>query len=220
MLPFIAMKSVARPFEIEFKLLYKGQTVVPGVHDPSQRENDSIHISTFRFYLSSVELHGQGKILWKEPDSFHLIDASDLTTTGIMLDVPETGPANQLFFQLGIDSITNVSGAFGGPLDPVKGMYWSWQSGYINVKLEGSCGRCATRNHEFQYHLGGYRYPDNSLQRIQMKINDQNHIVIGIELAAFFSSFDMAEMPHIMSPGKESVHLSALLASCFKGHDQ
>jgi hypothetical protein len=41
-------------------------------------------------------------------------------------------------FLLGVDSARNVSGIQTGALDPARGMFWTWNSGYVMAKIEGS----------------------------------------------------------------------------------
>ena len=60
----------------------------------------------------------------------------------------------RIYFQIGIDSLTNVSGDLDGDLDPALGMYWAWNSGYINMKLEGKSSSCKSVKKEFQFHIG------------------------------------------------------------------
>jgi len=48
-----------------------------------------------------------------------------------------------------VDSLANVSGAMSNDLDATKGMYWSWQSGFINLKIEGKSASCKTRKINF-----------------------------------------------------------------------
>ena len=79
---------------------------------------------------------------------------------------------DKIKFNLGIDSLTNVSGVMGGDLDPTKGMYWTWQSGYINFKMEGSSAVCPTRNHEFQFHIGGYQDPFYAMQTLELEVKN------------------------------------------------
>ena len=75
----------------------------------------------------------------------------ELLPSSLALQIPSNIPFSKLKFQLGIDSLTNVSGAMGGDLDPTKGMYWTWQSGYINMKIEGKSNSCKTRKNQFQF---------------------------------------------------------------------
>ena len=42
-----------------------------------------------------------------------------------------------------------------GDLDPVHGMYWTWQSGYIQFKLEGLL-RDSAGERKLELHLGGF----------------------------------------------------------------
>ena len=109
---------------------------------------------------------------------------------------------------MGIDSTTNVSGAMGGDLDPTKGMYWTWLSGYINFKLEGTSNICKTRHNEFQFHLGGYQHPFNSLQTVFIEISSKSTIEINIDLLKIFQQINLAQQHHIMSPEQDAMDFS------------
>src|ERR1044071_4197029 len=129
--------------------------------------DDSVLITTLKFYISNISFYDGNKQVWKENKSYHLVDISDPNSLKLKLDLPSKIKFTEIKFNLGIDSITNVSGALGGALDPTLGMYWTWQSGYINFKLDGRSSLCNTRNHEFQFHLGGYQYPHSALQTVE-----------------------------------------------------
>jgi hypothetical protein len=177
--------------------------------------SDSIQFETLKFYISSVAFLNNDKPVWKEKNSFHLIDASEEKTLSVTLKAPANILFNSIKFNLGIDSITNSSGAMGGDLDPTKGMYWTWQNGYINFKLEGTSNLCKTRKNEFQFHLGGYQYPYNSLQTIVLKTNSQEKIDVTIDLEKLISSIDLERENQIMSPCKEAVMLSKQVSDIF-----
>ena len=128
--------------------------------------NDSIKIETLKFYISDFELLENKKIIYSDKKRYHLLDFENENSMNILTSKITIGNYNVAKFMLGIDSATNVSGAMGGDLDPTKGMYWTWQSGYINIKLEGKSKVCRTRNHEFQFHIGGYLPPHKTIQEI------------------------------------------------------
>jgi hypothetical protein len=67
-----------------------------------------------------------------------LIDFDENDSNALCLEIPDDIEFDAIQFNLGLDSLTNVSGALGGDLDPTKGMYWTWQNGYVNFKLQGS----------------------------------------------------------------------------------
>jgi hypothetical protein len=133
----------------------------------------------------------------------------------INLSIKKDIQINKIKFGLGIDSITNVSGALDGDLDPLKGMYWTWQSGYVNVKLEGTMPDKNWVNQKFEYHLGGYSGDYNSYNTISLDIDNANDINVSLDIDKFISNWYVGAHPNIMSPGKIAVDFSKILASCF-----
>jgi hypothetical protein len=95
-------------------------------------------------------------------------------------------------------------------------MYWAWQSGYINFKIEGTCNKVPARNHEFQYHVGGYAGKDKAIQKVTTIIEASNEQTIYIQLDKFLSGIDMSQQYSIMIPGKEAVQLAKKFAGCFE----
>lgn len=176
---------------------------------------DSLRIEVLRFYISGIELLQNETTVYNDPGGIYLIDAADNASCSITLQKTSGLKYNRIRFHLGLDSFTNVSGALGGALDPTRGMYWTWQSGYINFKLEGSSNLCPTRKNEFQFHLGGYLPPNNALQTIVLKTSEQQPLIIGLDIEQFLRVVDLSKQNHIMSPGKEAVLLSATAASAF-----
>jgi hypothetical protein len=178
-------------------------------------ETDSIKIESLRFYVSNIRYFNQSKLVWKEDNSYHLIDFSNEGTLKLSTNIPDNLIFTQLVFNLGIDSVTNTSGVMGKDLDPIKGMYWTWQSGYINFKLEGTSNLCKTRNNEFQFHLGGYQNSDNCLNLIKLDVSDKHTINIYFDVKQFLTVVDLKNKNHIMSPGTDAVHLSEELSKLF-----
>ncbi len=188
----------------------------PVLHlDDSCYTTDSICISNFKCYISAIKLLQNDSLVWEEKNSFHLLDAANEKSLYILLNTHSNLKYNKIKFNIGIDSATNVSGAMGGDLDPTKGMYWTWQSGYINMKLEGKSKLCKTRNNEFQFHLGGYQNADNALQTVLLNVTDNKEIVIAIDLQKIFTVIDLAKHNQIMSPGKEAVLFAEKFSKIF-----
>lgn len=112
---------------------------------------------------------------------------------------------------LGVDSATNVSGAFGGDLDPTNGMYWTWQSGYINVKVEGRSS--AAPGGVFELHLGGYAAPHATAQWVELPVRTGR---CAIDLQRLMETVDLTGHANVMSPGPEAVRLSRAAATMFR----
>ncbi len=179
------------------------------------QSGEKLRFERLRFYISNIRLFNNQKQVFTEPNSFHLIDISDTQTLKLHLDIPRSATFNQLCFNIGIDSVTNVSGALGGDLDPTKGMYWTWQSGYINFMLEGTSPICPTRNHQFQFHLGGYSGANNALQNVWLDVQKSPFLSIGLDIEKWFSNIDLSQLNHIMSPSEKAVSLAKDLAQYF-----
>jgi len=177
--------------------------------------NENLNIETLKFYISKVQLYQIDSLAFEEQLSFHLIDISNPSSLKFSIKIPKNLSYNRIQFYMGIDSITNVSGVMGGDLDPIKGMYWTWQSGYINFKLEGKSKLCKTKNNLFQFHLGGYQIPNSCLQTINLEALEEHPIFIKMDIEKFIKSIDLVKLNHIMSPSAEAVKLSEYLVTCF-----
>jgi hypothetical protein len=200
---------------IDFGIVFNNIPIV--LHDSTYQTNDgnAIKFETLKFYCSNIKLLQNGISVFSEQNSFHLIDISDSSSQNIFLKLNKAIAFNQIKFNLGIDSLTNVSGAMGGDLDPTKGMYWTWKNGYVNFKMEGACSTCLPSNRIFEFHLGGYQYPFNSLQKIELNTNDENNLKLILDINKFFNQVDLTKQKHIMSPCVDAVILSQHLANCF-----
>ena len=175
---------------------------------------DTIRIETCKFYISNAMLTESLSRKGTHLDDYLLIDVFE-PRTWLLGKVDTATFYTELSFNLGIDSVTNNSGALDGALDPSLGMYWTWQSGYINAKLEGSSTASNARNNQFQFHLGGYLSPYNALQKVKLNLSNKADIVLLWDIAPFFDKVDIHNNNHTMSPSANAVELSKLLASFF-----
>jgi hypothetical protein len=176
-------------------------------------EKDSVSISVFRFYVSQFEIYNKGKLVSICNKNAFLIDLSKPETLQQTLDIGVFSSFDKIRFYLGIDDKTNNDGISDGDLDPSNGMYWAWQSGYINIKLEGKF----KSDQEFQFHLGGFLKPYVSFQTIELDfLVCKKDIDIVLNLNAFLDSILLEKTNSIMSPCEKSVALSKLAAKMFR----
>jgi len=174
-------------------------------------KNIDYNFRSIKFYISDLELILEDNSIIKDKNKYHLIDLEALKP----ISIKNNKVINKIKFNIGIDSVTNVSGIMEGDLDPTIGMYWTWQSGFINIKIEGVSNKCPARKNLFQYHLGGYLYPNLSIQKLEFDVNNKD-INININLEKFFTSINITETYQIMSPSLQAVKLSKLFATCFE----
>lgn len=175
--------------------------------------SDSVSIQSLRFYLSDINLIKNGRKIYQVKNQPNLIDISKKLQ--VKLFTKSELEFDSIQFDIGVDSLSQVSGAMGGDLDPMKGMYWSWQSGYINFKLEGKSNICNTRNHVFQFHIGGYQSPYNTIQHIILPVQNKTNINIKLNIKKMLSQIDLKNVNQIMSPSEKSVEISKQYANFF-----
>lgn len=118
---------------------------------------DSIKISTFKYYISNITLTKTDNSTYTVPNSYYLVNhnASGSTASFTISGVP-IGQYKAIKMLIGVDSARNVSGAQTGALDPANGMFWSWSTGYIMVKLEGYSNQSGAADKSVKYHIGGF----------------------------------------------------------------
>lgn len=171
---------------------------------------DSIRFDKIKFYISEPQILSDGKVLKSYSKQHRLIDASVPSENSIDIKLRGKNIPDELTFYIGVDSLSNVTGAHADDLDPSNGMYWAWQSGYVFFKLEGYSPKSKNRNHQFVYHIGGFEAPHKAIQNIRLNIEGDTQIVL--DLSKIISEFDVLKSDNIMSPSKEAVDLSKYIA--------
>lgn len=199
---------------VNFKFIYhQRDLIMDSLYVGNNQE--SIQFETLKFYISNLRFNLNNGKTFIDKNSFHLIDMEDRNSLHVSVPDSLNDSIRNISFNLGIDSTTNVSGALGGDLDPTKGMYWTWQNGYINFKLEGKSTLCKTRNNEFQFHIGGYMNPFNTFRKIELPINKVGSCTIVFDLEQLMDKIDLSILNHVMSPQLEAVEISKKIATAF-----
>lgn len=98
----------------------------------------AVEIATLRFCISGIQFYLDNELVDEVAKKHRLTDIENPTSLAFSHSINKNKKYKRVQFSIGMDSIANVSGAFGSDLDPTNGMYWAWQSGYINFKLEGN----------------------------------------------------------------------------------
>lgn len=130
----------------------------------------SFRITKFKYYLGGFTLKQDNGAACNFSEYF-LVSEEEPASKQILLDAVPGGHYTTLEFTIGVDSLHNCSGAQSGALDPVNAMFWAWNTGYIFLKLEGNTTASRLPGHLFEYHIGGYRTPNNCIRRVSLKID-------------------------------------------------
>ncbi len=178
---------------------------------------DTLQLTVFKFYISNLKLEYADKTTYSETDSYHLIDIENPNSCKIPIENITNKAISKVSFSIGVDSLASVSGALEGDLDPTRGMYWAWQSGYVNMKLEGRSSSCKTRKNEFQFHIGGYMKPNYAMRKVILEPKKSNFTVeINVDVAALFSQLELSKINSVMVPGTKAMQIANYSVTMFK----
>jgi hypothetical protein len=185
-------------------------------------QGDTLYIDLFRFYVTNMKLTGASRTV--ADLNSHLIDAEDTATRTLHVDNVTAGSYTSIQFTAGVDSVANTSGANGGDLDPAKGMFWAWNTGYVMAKLEGRSAACNTLHHAFEFHIGGYMPPNNTARQVTLalqhpiEIRPGGNTIVNIkaDAAAWFKgSGGLAQLNSVVIPGKAASLIADNYAQMF-----
>jgi hypothetical protein len=126
-------------------------------------------ISKFNYYIGEIQLTSvEGKVT-KINEYFLLSeDEEKQQSKNIPLSKISPGSYTSLRFIVGVDSSHNCSGAQKGDLDPINAMFWTWNTGYIFLKLEGKSSFSSQPGNSLEYHIGGYKEPANCVREVAL----------------------------------------------------
>ena len=184
---------------------------------------EPITITRFKYYVSHIRITGADQKERTLSNKTFLIDEAD-TASKMLVFTTEAASLQTLSFQIGVDSILNVSGVQTGDLDPLKGMFWTWNSGYIFAKMEGVSDSAHAPAHSFSWDVGGYKSPFNVARTIQLTLPAELTaaanpvIVIDADLLKWFNAthaLKISQHPFCHQPGNLAMQIADNYANMF-----
>ncbi|MES2678601.1 MAG: MbnP family protein [Bacteroidota bacterium] len=177
---------------------------------------DTFTVTKFNYYISNISVTMEDNSVFNEPESFHVIKHTSVAPSLLLQNVP-AGAYKSIKFTIGVDSARNCSGAQTGGLDPAgaaSDMYWSWNTGYIFLKLEGTSPRSTSG--EFAYHIGGYGGANKTQRnfnisfgagRMNVSTSATPRLVLKTDINEILGSpamIDFATLPAVMNAGPDA----------------
>lgn len=139
---------------------------------------EKFNITTFNYFISNIKLlkkNGEEYVVPRD-SSYFLVKEDNPDSRKINLKIPK-GKYAAITFTIGVDSLRSTmdisrrTGALDISGGMLEGMYWTWNSGYIFMKMEGECEQAVldrTGQKKFRFHIGGYGgYNKPSLNNIR-----------------------------------------------------
>jgi len=212
-LPFLGLTLVLVSYttpivKLKITPLFNNQSITKNTWYVSSQK-DSIQFTKLKFYLTDFQVKSIKGEINTIDHSNYLIDIFKPETLEILLNTVSFNNGDKLSFNLGVSSDINTTGAHSGALDPSNGMFWSWQSGYINFKIEGISPSSKTRQNKFQFHIGGYQPPYNTIRRFDFVLN-KHTTELNLKLEKFFEGAKLAVDNQVMIPGEKASKLATV----------
>lgn len=195
LLPIVSFGQ--KKVEVEFEFTFNDAKLEKDKWYVSEK-GDSIQIETVQFFVSQPSKKDK-KV---SSSDVQIVDWTKPQSCKWDLQLSKSGMVE---FKLGLDSIYHVSSIMDGDLDPSSGLYWAWQSGYIQMKIEGVSPSSSARKNKFQFHLGGYLSPFSVVQNIAFGKIEGKKFKVNVKLDHFFKELDVSESTLV--PGKEALAL-------------
>jgi hypothetical protein len=181
---------------IELNHLVGTQALQFNTQTYTNANGDDFKVTTLKYYLSNFILTKSDGSKVTIPESYYLVNAADASSTLPQLDNVPAGDYTKIDFTIGVDEARNFAGAQTGALDPAKGMFWSWNSGYIFLMFEGTSSKSKQASNQLFFHVGGAKAPTNAVRTV---------------------SIDLPQVVRVRSNTLPDVHFFVDLACLFKG---
>jgi hypothetical protein len=178
---------------------------------------ETITIEKFKYYISHFSVTDNKGVRIDLPVQYFLVDENNPESKKITLSIPDI-PISKIRFLLGVDSSKNVSGVQTGVLDPLNGMFWTWNTGYIMAKLEGTAEGLASAGHRFTHDIGGYKTGQNAARMIELSVPESDEIHIIADLNKWFNgkmAVRITDVPVCHSPGTLAMKIADNYATMF-----
>lgn len=206
--------------KVQIEFIHKaGDEVLEPGKTYTNAAGEEFTVSTFKYYISQLGLSGKTYAMAKAGNHYLINEEKPESKT--ISDVLEIQPGvySKLGILLGVDSLHNVSGAQTGALDPIHGMFWTWNTGYIMAKLEGHSPVSKMPGNFFEFHIGGYK-GEYQVQKwiylpfpktVSIDNNSTVKIRIGVDLLQWFrdpATVSIAAKSSITSPGPNAKRIA------------
>jgi len=181
---------------IEFEHKVGNQNLVLNTGTYTNANGDDFKVTSFKYRIANLTFNKADGNNVTIPESYLLIDAADQKTTLQTIENVPTGDYVSMEFLIGVDSLRNFAGAQTGALDPAKGMYWNWNTGYIFVMFEGTSSKSTQVDKKLFFHIGGAKAPNNTIRKVtlpfpagglRIRTNSQPQIHLMVDAASLFS---------------------------------
>lgn len=211
----------SRQLVLSFDYLFAANDPVTfGTSEHLNADGATLKFDYAGYYLSNIQLQtSSGSV------SIDTVLRITANTPNIALGQIPVGNYQSITYTIGVDSATNHADptvySTGHPLAlQVPSMHWSWNSGYIFARIEGTIDTSADQTAgftvPFEYHLGGDNYKANVTANLSENVTDSTeslNVSISLLLAMVVDSFDIRNANDLVTHTMDNVPLARELVA-------
>lgn len=179
--------------------------------------NETFTLTEYKYYISNLEVLNPVKP-FAVKNGYYLIDEQNPASKTIRAAI-KADTYDALVFMLGIDSAQQVKGAQTGALDPVNGMFWSANMGFMAAKLEGHSEFSGAPGNAIRHQIGGFEGQHNALRYVvipfptTLTVNQGQTLtlVLEAEMLRWFDAvypMSITGNPTILTPGPTAMQIA------------
>lgn len=166
-----------------------GQPLELGQMKYTNARGNQYRVDLMKYYMSDMTLVGDSnEVIINRSD---LIDASDVSTCEVDGKKIPNGAYKRIKFGIGVPQSHNHSGTYEGDLDPMYGMIWDWNTGYVFFKHEGQYMKAPSDSELLIFHYAtdrAYMVVDIPLSSPLVVNSKDKKIFMKFNLNALYSS--------------------------------
>jgi hypothetical protein len=217
--------SDRHPLTIRFHNSVGGRPLELSTAVYDNRFGEPFSVEQFKYYITSIRVtdrEGNQELL---AAGVHLVDQADTASLTLRLSCG-LKRLRSIAFVLGVDSAANTGGVMTGDLDPMRGMFWTWNSGYIYARLEGQSDSAVSPAHRFSWDIGGYKTNADAAREVVVSIPegqvdeepDEGQITIEADLLNWFDgkmAVRLSTSPTCHEPGALAMRIADNYSTMF-----
>ena len=225
--PAPAPAATTGSLKVEFEAMVDTNSLVFDTQNYVNANLDTFKVSIFKYYVSNVVLTKSDNSTYVVPNSYFLVDHKVTGKNIVTLTGVPIANYKSIQFILGVDSTRNVSGAQEGALAQSNNMFWSWSTGYIFAKMEGTSPQSGNSSKTLAFHIGGFSGANNALKTINLSFGSSTanvsatvtpEVHLKCDLSKWFKgthTITFATQHSIMMPGMNALKIAANYSNMF-----
>ena len=169
--------------QVTFSNEASGQPIVLGPLNYTNASGNQYSVDLLKYYVTNFTLV-KADGTERNFKNYQLVDADNPASLSFTLDSVANAEYTTLKFYLGVDSSRNHTGVQDGALDPVNGMIWIWNTGYIFFKHEGNFKTDTGTTKALVFHYGAdFALVPVSIPLSKMKVaGDTKKVTVAFDL--------------------------------------